>query len=161
MRIHVRFESFRGLIGTSRPISGVGQLSIRLCTCYRSTASRWQACGTQTFSLACGTPAGRSRKPVLNSVRRRGLSSGIIPRSSCLELWQSHYRRIMRPASRAKAKGSGDLVRSRYECDFDDGGTAGCEVWAHGQDIYDLVRVSRRPASRLRNICDLGVKTYG
>lgn len=35
------------------------------------------------------------------------------------------------------------------------------EVWAHGQDVYDQFRVAREPRSRLRNICDLGVRTYG
>jgi uncharacterized protein (TIGR03084 family) len=35
------------------------------------------------------------------------------------------------------------------------------EVWAHGQDIYDLFRVKRQPAARLRNICDIGVRTFG
>jgi uncharacterized protein (TIGR03084 family) len=35
------------------------------------------------------------------------------------------------------------------------------EVWAHGQDIYDLLCVRRATATRLRNICDLGVRTYG
>jgi len=35
------------------------------------------------------------------------------------------------------------------------------EVWAHGQDVYDLFCVVREPGSRLRNICDLGVRTFG
>jgi uncharacterized protein (TIGR03084 family) len=35
------------------------------------------------------------------------------------------------------------------------------DVWAHGQDIYDLLCVRRAAAGRLRNICDLGVRTYG
>lgn len=35
------------------------------------------------------------------------------------------------------------------------------EVWAHGQDIYDLFNVTRVNADRIRNICELGVRTYG
>lgn len=35
------------------------------------------------------------------------------------------------------------------------------EVWAHGQDIYDLFGVERQNADRIRSICDLGVRTYG
>jgi uncharacterized protein (TIGR03084 family) len=35
------------------------------------------------------------------------------------------------------------------------------EVWAHGQDLYDLFRVKRVNADRIRFICDLGVRTYG
>jgi uncharacterized protein (TIGR03084 family) len=34
------------------------------------------------------------------------------------------------------------------------------EVWAHGQDIYDLLGLPRQPTDRLRNICDLGVRTF-
>ncbi|MGD9880679.1 MAG: maleylpyruvate isomerase family mycothiol-dependent enzyme [Reyranella sp.] len=36
------------------------------------------------------------------------------------------------------------------------------EIWAHGQAIYDLLGVERpAPAPRLRNIAELGVRTFG
>jgi uncharacterized protein (TIGR03084 family) len=35
------------------------------------------------------------------------------------------------------------------------------ETWAHGQAIYDLVGVTRSPTDRLRNIAEIGVRTYG
>ncbi|WP_428490572.1 TIGR03084 family metal-binding protein [Rhodopila sp.] len=35
------------------------------------------------------------------------------------------------------------------------------ETWAHGQAIYDLMRKQRQPTARLRNISELGVRTYG
>jgi uncharacterized protein (TIGR03084 family) len=35
------------------------------------------------------------------------------------------------------------------------------ETWAHGQAIYDLMGVTRAPADRLRNIAEIGVRTYG
>jgi uncharacterized protein (TIGR03084 family) len=35
------------------------------------------------------------------------------------------------------------------------------ETWAHGQAIYDLMGVARQPTSRLRNIAEIGVRTYG
>ena len=35
------------------------------------------------------------------------------------------------------------------------------EVWAHGQDIYDLFGCRREPTDRIRHICDLGVRTFG
>ena len=35
------------------------------------------------------------------------------------------------------------------------------ETWAHGQAIYDLMRKPRQPTGRLRNIAELGVRTYG
>lgn len=34
------------------------------------------------------------------------------------------------------------------------------EVWAHGQDIYDLLDVVRAPTDRIRHICDLGARTF-
>jgi uncharacterized protein (TIGR03084 family) len=35
------------------------------------------------------------------------------------------------------------------------------ETWAHGQAIYDLRGVTRVPTDRLRNIAEIGVRTYG
>lgn len=35
------------------------------------------------------------------------------------------------------------------------------ETWAHGQEIYDVMGVARRPTDRLRNIAEIGVRTYG
>ena len=35
------------------------------------------------------------------------------------------------------------------------------ETWAHGQDIYDLLQVEREPTDRIRNICHIGVRTFG
>ena len=34
------------------------------------------------------------------------------------------------------------------------------ETWAHGQDIYDLLKKLRTPTDRIRNIATLGVNTY-
>ena len=35
------------------------------------------------------------------------------------------------------------------------------ETWAHGQDIYDLKRAPRTNTARIRNIAQIGVRTYG
>lgn len=35
------------------------------------------------------------------------------------------------------------------------------ETWAHGQEVYDLLGVEREPTDRLRNIAEIGVRTYG
>jgi len=35
------------------------------------------------------------------------------------------------------------------------------ETWAHGQDIYDLLKVEREATDRVRNICHIGVRTFG
>ena len=35
------------------------------------------------------------------------------------------------------------------------------ETWAHGQAIYDVMGVTRAATDRLRNIAEIGVRTYG
>ncbi|MBS0643841.1 MAG: TIGR03084 family protein [Proteobacteria bacterium] len=35
------------------------------------------------------------------------------------------------------------------------------ETWAHGQEIFDVMGVVRQPTDRLRNIAEIGVRTYG
>ena len=35
------------------------------------------------------------------------------------------------------------------------------ETWAHGQAVYDLMGVTRAPTDRLRDIAEIGVRTYG
>ena len=35
------------------------------------------------------------------------------------------------------------------------------ETWAHGQEIYDLMGVTREPSDRLQHIATIGVKTFG
>ena len=35
------------------------------------------------------------------------------------------------------------------------------ETWSHGQDVYDLMKVSREHSDRVKNICHIGVRTYG
>jgi uncharacterized protein (TIGR03084 family) len=35
------------------------------------------------------------------------------------------------------------------------------ETWAHGQDIYDLLRIPRENTDRIKNIAVIGVKTFG
>ena len=35
------------------------------------------------------------------------------------------------------------------------------EIWAHGQEIYDALGIIRTAKDRIRNICHLGVATFG
>lgn len=35
------------------------------------------------------------------------------------------------------------------------------ETWAHGQEVFDALGLEREEADRVRNICHLGVSTYG
>lgn len=34
------------------------------------------------------------------------------------------------------------------------------EAWAHGQEIFDILGKTREDGDRIKNICDLGVRTY-
>ena len=35
------------------------------------------------------------------------------------------------------------------------------ETWAHGWEVYDLMKLKRPQSERLKNIATIGVKTYG
>ena len=35
------------------------------------------------------------------------------------------------------------------------------ETWAHGQEIYDLMKVERKHTDRIKNIAVIGIKTFG
>ncbi len=35
------------------------------------------------------------------------------------------------------------------------------ETWAHGQEIYDLLKVRREPTDRLKHVAEIGVRTFG
>jgi hypothetical protein len=35
------------------------------------------------------------------------------------------------------------------------------EVWAHAQDVYDLLKHPRVHTDRIRAVADLGVRTFG
>ncbi len=35
------------------------------------------------------------------------------------------------------------------------------ETWAHGQEIFDFLRADREPTERLKNIAEIGVRTFG
>ena len=35
------------------------------------------------------------------------------------------------------------------------------ETWAHGQDVFDLLGAKREHTDRIKNICHIGVRTYG
>jgi uncharacterized protein (TIGR03084 family) len=85
---------------------------------------------------------------------------GHLSKAKVLSLWREQYLEL---CERLAARGAKDRV-SWFGPDM---GVASMiaarqmEVWAHGQDVYDLLNARRAPTSRLRNICDLGVRTYG
>jgi uncharacterized protein (TIGR03084 family) len=83
-----------------------------------------------------------------------------VPDTGILEAWRSVYRVLLDlfrgsdPKARMKWFGPDMSVISFVSA-------RQMEVWAHGQDIYDLVCQRREPKDRIRNICELGVRTFG
>lgn len=83
-----------------------------------------------------------------------------IPSAQILDIWRSGYSEIAQ-ALRTAPEGT------RLDWFGPPMGLASfasarlMEVWAHGQDIYDLFDVRRAPTERLRHVCELGVRTFG
>jgi uncharacterized protein (TIGR03084 family) len=81
-------------------------------------------------------------------------------RDSLLATWRETYRRFAEvfdsrdPKTRMKWFGPDMSLMSAASA-------RQMEVFAHGQDIYDLFGVEREPKERVRNICELGVRTLG
>ncbi|AIT80054.1 TIGR03084 family metal-binding protein [Novosphingobium pentaromativorans] len=77
-----------------------------------------------------------------------------------LETWRQGYERIC-----AELRAAADGYRIAWfgpEMGIASFATARLmEVWAHGQDIYDLFGVKREPTDRIRHICEIGVRTFG
>jgi len=81
---------------------------------------------------------------------------GHLSKTEVLDLWRSQYLELCDSLAARDAK---DRI-SWFGPDMSVASMIAArqmEVWAHGQDIYDLLCVRREPTSRLRNICDLGV----
>jgi uncharacterized protein (TIGR03084 family) len=83
-----------------------------------------------------------------------------LTRDSLLDVWRETYRRLAGvfaagdPKTRMKWFGPDMSLVSAASA-------RQMEVWAHGQDIYDLFGVERIPTDRVRNICEIGVRTQG
>lgn len=85
---------------------------------------------------------------------------GHLSKAEVLQAWREQYVKL---CERLAARGAKDRV-AWFGPDMSVTSMISArqmEAWAHGQDIYDLFRVARPPTSRLRNICDLGVRTFG
>jgi len=83
-----------------------------------------------------------------------------LTRDTLMDVWRETYRRFAQvfderdPKARMKWFGPDMSLTSAASA-------RQMEVWAHGQDIYDLFGVERAPKERVRNICELGVRTHG
>lgn len=83
-----------------------------------------------------------------------------LTRDTLMDAWRETYRRFARvfderdPKTRMKWFGPDMSLMSAASA-------RQMEVFAHGQDLYDLFGVTRVPTDRVRNICELGVRTLG
>lgn len=83
-----------------------------------------------------------------------------LDRTTLVAVWRETYRRLAAvfaasdPKTRMKWFGPDMSLLSAASA-------RQMEVWAHGQDLYDLFGVTRVNADRIRNICEIGVRTYG
>lgn len=85
---------------------------------------------------------------------------GKLPKAPLIERWREQYLELI---SQMSARPMEDRI-SWFGPDMSIASMVAArqmEVWAHGQDVYDLFRQYRAPMPRIRNICDLGVRTYG
>jgi uncharacterized protein (TIGR03084 family) len=77
-----------------------------------------------------------------------------------LEAWRSFYTGMAErfaaadPRARVQWMGPDMSVRSSITARL-------METWAHGQELYDLLGVERVDGDRIRNIAQLGVRTFG
>jgi uncharacterized protein (TIGR03084 family) len=109
-------------------------------------------------ALVAEVRAGQAQGRELSHVMRERY--GALAPAALLEAWRNGYDDLLarlaqaEPAARMPWFGP-DMAVSAFA------GARQMEVWAHGQDIYDLMRVRRPIHPRLRNICELGVRTQG
>ncbi|MBT5107873.1 MAG: TIGR03084 family protein [Rhodospirillaceae bacterium] len=89
-----------------------------------------------------------------------GLGPDIQQGPALLAQWRDHYLKMCDafaaadPKHRVKWSGPDMGVRMAATA-------RQMETWAHGQEVYDLLRRPRDPSDRLKNIAVLGVKTFG
>ena len=104
--------------------------------------------------VRAGQAQGRELSQVMRE-RYGGLAPGAL-----LAAWRRGYETLLSqfsasdPAARMPWFGP-DMAVSAFV------GARQMEVWAHGQDVYDLMGVRRSVHARIRNICELGVRTQG
>jgi uncharacterized protein (TIGR03084 family) len=85
---------------------------------------------------------------------------GALAPAALLASWQAGYADML--ARFAAADGESRMPWFGPDMSVDSFAAARqMEVWAHGQDIYDALRIRRVVRDTVRNICDLGVRTQG
>ncbi len=106
--------------------------------------------------IVAGMAAGRGLIEIQNDwLAERGLSGRAL-----LGAWAAETERLADafagadPKARLKWFGPDMSARSSITA-------RQMETWAHGQEVFDLLGLDRAEADRVRNICHLGVSTYG
>lgn len=85
---------------------------------------------------------------------------GAMDGASLLAFWREHFTKLVGelgkrgPKDRLPWYGPTMSARSFATARM-------METWAHGQDVFDVVRKRRAPAARLRHIAHIGVTTFG
>ncbi len=99
--------------------------------------------------------------------RARGVSArddarlqfGHLAGSALLDQWQKGVERLCtllaaKPADTRLVWGGPDMGLRMFAT------ARQMEIWAHGQEIYDVLGLSREPTDRLKNIATIGVRTF-
>lgn len=85
---------------------------------------------------------------------------GSLEPSALLQLWRDYFKEMCdllaaaNPKTRLKWFGPDMGVRMFATA-------RQMETWAHGQEVYDLLRVPREYTDRIKNIAVIGIKTFG
>jgi uncharacterized protein (TIGR03084 family) len=83
-----------------------------------------------------------------------------LDRDRLVALWRDGYRRLADRFAQSDPKGRMKWFGPDMSI-LSAASARQMEVWAHGQDLYDLFGIKRVNADRIKNICEIGVRTYG
>jgi uncharacterized protein (TIGR03084 family) len=114
--------------------------------------------GDAYLAAAASRRAARERNDGTSGLEEHGFEAGQGP--ALREQWYAYFREMCDlmaasdPKRRVKWGGPDMSIRMAATA-------RQMETWAHGQDVYDMLRRPRTPTDRLENIAVLGVKTYG
>lgn len=110
------------------------------------------------FDGFMGEVSGAVRGGTLNAFEKQWLDG--LSGSALVAAWRGRFSEVAEnygsadPSARVKWAGPDMSARSSITARL-------METWAHGQEVYDVLGVTRKNTDRIRNIVILGVNTYG
>lgn len=131
----------------------IGHLTYFESTGYLATQDR-EAFKKDFEELLTSMPPGESMHDVINQKYRSKTGEEV------LKLWRENRKLLIESLSKLDKKdrlpwyGPDMSARSFATARL-------METWAHGQDVFDTLKVKRKPSDRLKHIAHLGVTTYG